>query len=262
MKRLLFGALSMSLGCSGASTTPDSGTPPRDAVVIGADAPPITMPDTGPMPPTSIVSLRDDELDIMPLGDSITLGVNGGYRNGLYTSLTEDGYTVDLVGSLNDEYTRVADHDHEGHSGFTTGNVRENIEAWLGADPDVVLLMLGTNDIAWWIAESPLDVAVRLEELVDFILASRSDMVVVVATIAPLAPMLVEPDDRERADLANEYNASIRTRFASNPRVRVADVNAALTVADLYDGVHPSEEAHARIAQVWAQTLRPLLPPP
>jgi lysophospholipase L1-like esterase len=126
----------------------------------------------------------------------------------------------------------------------------------------VVLLMLGTNDIAWWIAESPLDVAMRLEELIDSILASRSDMVVVVATIAPLAPMLVEPDDRERADLANEYNASIRTRFSSNPRVRVADVNAALTLADLYDGVHPSEEAHARIAQVWVQTLRPLLPPP
>jgi len=105
-------------------------------------------------------------------------------------------------------------------------------------------------------------VADRLEALVEQILAWRPGVVVVVGTIPPLAPQLVPPDNRERADLVVEYDAEIRTRFAGRERVRVADVNAVLTVADLYDGVHPDEAGHAKIARVWLEALRPLLPAP
>jgi lysophospholipase L1-like esterase len=221
--------------------------------------------DGGPPPDggTAIVDLRDGELDIMPLGDSITLGLNGGYRNDLFTSLGTDGYTVDMVGTQYDEWTVVADKDHEGHPGYTTGGIRDEIDAWLAAsDPDVVLLMAGTNDVAWWIAEPTSAVADRLEALVAQIQAWRAGVVVVVGTIPPLSPQIVEPDGRERADLVVEYNALIRSRFAGRERVRVADVNAVLTVDDLYDGVHPNEAGHAKIAVVWHDALQPLLPAP
>ena len=38
--------------------------------------------------------------------------------------------------------------------------------------------------------------------------------------------------------------------------MRFADVAAVLTVGDLYDGIHPTEDAHAKIAQVWFDALK------
>jgi hypothetical protein len=62
---------------------------------------------------------------IMPMGDSITLGVPvaGGYRDPLYTLLNTRGDTFTLVGSLTDYATTTLSNagqtHHEGHSGYT-----------------------------------------------------------------------------------------------------------------------------------------------
>jgi hypothetical protein len=61
------------------------------------------------------------KLDIYPIGDSITLGTGGGYRNVVFANLTADGYDVDMLGSLSDSMTGVPDKDHEGHGGCTAG---------------------------------------------------------------------------------------------------------------------------------------------
>ena len=37
--------------------------------------------------------------------------------------------------------------------------------------------------------------------------------------------------------------------------IRYADVYSVLTLSDLYDGVHPTQAAHAKIATVWTQAL-------
>src|SRR4029077_13656207 len=60
---------------------------------------------------------------IMPLGDSITVGVNGGYRNDLYTGFRQTDCGVSYVGTLSDPNTRVADKNHEGHAGLTIGDI-------------------------------------------------------------------------------------------------------------------------------------------
>ncbi len=215
----------------------------------------------------SLVRLTDGKLHILPLGDSITLGVNGGYRNWLYATLTSDGYDVDVVGSLSDEYTEVADHDHEGHSGITTGGISDNIDTWLAATtaPDVVLLMIGTNDIAWWIAEPVSAVADRTFAIVDHLREKLPNAVIVVGTIAPEASAIVEPNENDRAALTVDYNEELKTRAAerddSGTYVLLADVNAVLTVSDLYDGIHPTREAHDKVAEAWYDVLAPLLPP-
>src|SRR6188768_1511169 len=62
---------------------------------------------------------------VMPLGDSITQGVNDtlppggypGYRAPLWNQLVLDGFNVDLVGSLADGPASI-DRNHEGHGGF------------------------------------------------------------------------------------------------------------------------------------------------
>lgn len=202
---------------------------------------------------------------ILPLGDSITLGVNGGYRNGLWSRLLTAGKSIDYVGSQLDPYAKVLDKDHEGHPGFTIGNISASANGWIqSAAPDFVLLMIGTNDVAWWCAQTGAQVADQNALLIDQILAARPSAWVVVASIPPLSSSIIQPNNVDRAQLGKDYNAAlqqrVQTRIAAGKKVRFADVYSSLSVSDLYDGVHPTELAADKVAQVWYSALAPLLP--
>lgn len=200
----------------------------------------------------------------MPLGDSITLGVNGGYRNTLYTSLASAGCGVNYVGSQFDQYAVVGDKDHEGHPGFTISNIATAVDGWMaGYTPDYILLMIGTNDIAWWTAETAAQIADRHAALVDQILAKRPNAWVIVASIPPITAGLIAPNNVDRAQLGRDLNAGIQTRMAqrtaAGKRVKFADVYSTLTLADLYDGVHPTQAAHAKVATAFFSALNPVV---
>lgn len=204
-------------------------------------------------------------LRVMPLGDSITLGVNGGYRNGLWTRLLAAGKKVDYVGSAVDQYAKAPDKDHEGHPGFTIGNIAASADGWLqSAAPDFVLLMIGTNDVAWWCAQTAAQVADQHALLIDQILARVPAAWVVVASIPPMSSGVIQPNNVDRAQLAAAYDAEIlkrvQARIAAGRRVRFADVASVLAVSDLYDGIHPTEAAADKMAQVWFDALSPILP--
>ncbi len=201
---------------------------------------------------------------IMPLGDSITLGVNGGYRNVLYTDLQGASCGVNYVGSQYDQYCVAADKDHEGHPGFTIGDISTNADAWLAsAQPDFVLLMIGTNDIAWWSAETAQQIGARHAALIDQIFADRPDAWVIVASIPPITSQTIAPNSVDRAQLGRDLNAQIEanvaSRQAAGKRIRFADVYSVLSTAELYDGVHPTQAAHAKVSQVWFDALAPLV---
>ena len=202
---------------------------------------------------------------IMPLGDSITLGVNGGYRDGLYTRLTAAGKSFHFVGSQYDPYTLVPEKYHEGHPGFTIGNIAASAEGWFqSATPDYVLLMIGTNDVAWWCAQTGSQVADQNAALIDQIVAALPGAWVVVASIPPLSSSIIQPNNVDRAQLGVDYNAAlvqrVQARIAAGQHVRFADVYAVLSVSDLYDGVHPTQAAADKVAQVWFDALSPILP--
>ncbi len=209
---------------------------------------------------------------IMPLGDSITLGVNGGYRNNLYTGLRRVGCGVAYVGTLSDPNTRVADKDHEGHPGFTIGDIANSVKAWLAStQPNVILLMIGTNDTAWWTNEDGAEIGARHNALIDQLQAARPNAWIFVASIPPQTSVLIhgKPDGNaattsvDRAVLTQDFNAAIRAnvavRVAAGQRVRFVDVNSVLTTADLYDGIHPTEAAHAKVAQIFLDWVRAVL---
>jgi lysophospholipase L1-like esterase len=210
----------------------------------------------------------------MPLGDSITLGVNGGYRNNLYAGLVLEDCGVDFVGTQSDPNTRVADKDHEGHPGFSIGNIASSVDAWLAStQPKVILLMIGTNDTAWWTNEDGTEIGARHNALIDQLRAARPDAWILVASIPPQSSVLIHgkadgnaaTTSVDRAALAQQLDAVIRgnvsVRAAAGQRVRFVDVNSVLTTADLYDGIHPSEAAHAKIAQVFLDAIRAVLAP-
>jgi len=200
----------------------------------------------------------------MPLGDSITLGVNGGYRNDLYNGLTQNNCSVGFVGTQSDQNTRVADKEHEGHSGFTIDNIASNVDGWLaGAQPNMVLLMAGTNDTAWWTAETAEQIGARHNALIERIRTARPNAWIFVASIPPQSSALIAPNQVDRATLTSQFNAVVRrnvdARMAAGQRVRFVDVHSALAVADLYDGIHPTEAAHARVAQKFLESIRATL---
>jgi lysophospholipase L1-like esterase len=201
---------------------------------------------------------------IMPLGDSITLGGNGGYRNDLYTGLEQNNCGVSYVGTLFDQYTKVADKRHEGHSGFTIGDIARNVNDWLAStQPNIVLLMAGTNDIASWTGESAEQIGARHDALIEQIRTARPGVWIFVASIPPQTSMLIPPNGIDRAVLTSSFNITIRrnvdARAAAGQRVRFVDVNAALTLADLFDGIHPKEAAYAVIAQRFLEAIRAAL---
>ncbi|MGH7330066.1 MAG: GDSL-type esterase/lipase family protein, partial [Polyangiaceae bacterium] len=237
---------------SGAVTTAPGGTGTGSGSGTGTG--------TNPPPPPSNGAIR-----IMPLGDSITLGVNGGYRDGLWDRLTNAGRTIDYVGSQSDEYTLVPDHDHEGHPGFTIGNIASSVDGWIATyQPTHVLLMIGTNDVAWWCAQSASDVADANGALIDQILNDEPGVWVIVGSIPPLTSQIIAPNNVDRAQLAADYDvqlqARVQARIDAGKRVKWADVHAVLSTSDLYDGVHPTQAASDKVAQVWYDALTPTLP--
>ncbi|MDO8704282.1 MAG: cellulase family glycosylhydrolase [Sulfuricaulis sp.] len=204
---------------------------------------------------------------IMPLGDSITLGVNGGYRNNLYTGLQQNNCGISYVGTQSDPYARVADKDHEGHPGFTIDNIAGSVNAWTAStQPSIILLMAGTNDTAWWTAENADQIGARHNALVDRLRTARPNAWIFVASIPPQASAIIQPNNIDRAVLTQQLNAVIRknvdARAASGERVRFVDVNSVLTTADLYDGIHPTEAAHAKVAQKFLEGIRVVLGSP
>ena len=192
----------------------------------------------------------------------------GGYRNDLYRKLTDAGYEVDMVGTQYDTSTEIDDKDHEGHGGFTIANARRDIDGWLEsiATPDVVLVMLGTNDEAWWTNIYPEGTKDQMVEFVDHLREKVPNAVLIVATIPPQSSANVEPIDMDRAEMTRQYNALMKAALQQHPdhgdKVFVADVNSVLTLSDLYDGIHPSRAAHVKIADVFYDVMIDLLPEP
>ena len=204
-----------------------------------------------------------DPYKILPVGDSITYGfVNtefanlpqnnntGGYRNFLDQFLIADGLgeAVDFVGSQ--KTGDFEDNEHEGYGGKTINFISNNIKGWLNAQqPNMVLLMIGTNDTKS--NTNPDKADERLSALIDKITNHSPTTHVLVASIAPIDETL-RPTQSENA---KTYNAQIpgivEEKVAAGKKVSFVDVNKALTVDDIFDGVHPSIEGYEKIANTW-----------
>jgi lysophospholipase L1-like esterase len=191
---------------------------------------------------------------VMPLGDSITEGtqVPGGYRIGLWQRLTAGGYRVDLVGSQFNGPAALGDHDHEGHPGWRIDQIDANIGGWLAATtPRTVLLHIGTNDVLqnYNLSTAPG----RLSTLIDHVTAGAPNAEVFVATIIPLSSASQEA-------AARTFNAAIpgivQGKAAAGKHVHLVDMHAALTAADLIDGIHPTATGYDKMAATWYAAAR------
>jgi hypothetical protein len=239
---------------------------------------------------------------VLPFGDSITYGGSklplsadyegvdysggGGWRIGFWHRAGVDGKRVELVGSQMDgpamAYGEPFPKAHEGHPGYTVedeavpgGQPREGIAPLLDPPdsvvttyrPDIVLLMIGTNNIQYDLGydEAPAQVGA----LIDKIAEQDDHVLVLVATILPtrheVAPAIGDVLD----PIIEEYNAAlgavVESRAAAGKHVALVDMHGAFVSQDGYedalmnDNVHPNPPGYLLMGDIWYEAVRDLL---
>ncbi|KAK4500734.1 hypothetical protein PRZ48_008924 [Zasmidium cellare] len=225
----------------------------------------------------------DALMRIMPVGDSLTEGMGSsdynGYRLFLYNLLMEkcsERY-VEFIGSQhsgsyasNDMYGLSQT---EGYSGYSIDHFlahsREGLSATLARNPSVILLHIGTNDMSPLRvpnAPSPATAPERLTDLIDIILTSAPNAVLLVA-------QLVHSPNAGWTDHSPAYNAAIPRIVARKQRkgykimtvdmrsvgaecVRNLDGSDVVCEDLIEDGVHPRDKGYEKMAAIWYEGLR------
>ncbi len=242
----------------------------------------ITQTETASITESEAESIADSKeeakeyksIKLMTLGDSITDGfwLEGGYRVFMCNKLEENGLSeyIDFVGSM--KSGKCYDSDHEGHTAYAIEGFREKgvgtrsgiagkTPEWIEKfQPDVVTLMIGTNDI---LSLFKLDEAgSRLEALVDSIfekmpeggklyLASLPDMDANDNTYIDKDKFTVESMDTYVSEYNEKVKALADKKQSEGKNIEFCDVHSVIGKEDLYDGVHPSEEGYQKLADYW-----------
>lgn len=237
---------------------------------------------------------------IMCIGDSITAGYTDnptwkvpfafGYRGELYKRLTESRLPFTFVGTSPEPFDnkfgepqtvalpdlrKTSNHfdvnqdHHEGYGGQGTDFVNKHIASWLTIDkPDIVLLMIGINDIARGSATAPDAPKTNLKSVVETIATQRPNTNVIVAQIMPYStytPAIVDFNKYIRESLVPAFTAQGKHVTTVD---QYSNFGSGTTVdSSLYsNGInHPSAAGYEKMAQTWfsgIQALKlPAMPP-
>lgn len=207
---------------------------------------------------------------ILPLGDSNTHGfIDGvpqeqweGYRLDLWQLATRQYQWFDYVGSSFSGPRALPDRFHHGISGITSTEVVElSTQIASTYRPDIVLLMLGTNDA---VRENNAAETVpgELLTIMQKLAAEQPDVTILLAPLPPVDPT------RSTYSLPNsdEIRAAINAQLpnvVSHAQALGIDATLVpmsdLTTADLTDGVHLTDAGHGKIAAAWFEALRATL---
>jgi lysophospholipase L1-like esterase len=205
---------------------------------------------------------------ILPLGDSITWGVNydGGYRVKLFSSTLTDKKNLTYVGKLSNGPSTVSGttfpKNNEGHSGWTIQQIDDIVtgkstdtnysgkKMMVDLAPNIVLLHAGTNDTS----RSPTGMSDRLGTLIDHILADGPDVLLVVTTIIPIK-------QGSYGTVGESFNKEVpgvvQKRIDAGKHVLLVDMFKDFPSSGLSsDGVHPNQSGYDWMAGVWYDAIK------
>lgn len=230
-----------------------------------------------------------------------------GYRGPLCTKLKAAGYDFQFVGSSGEPWNypwgvdfgptadlpiqgpdlrALGQDNHRGYSGASTGQILNGVPGGLGSghnpipniatmlnadDPDIVLLMIGTN--------SRPDAIANIGALVSRIVTTKPDANLIIAQITPRVDgktPATNPPPYPPADIAT-YNNYIKDSVmplypaSSGYHVTLVDqysgfmntngtINTSLLIDDY--GVHLTPEGNELVAQVWFDGIQAVAPVP
>ncbi|MBE1592371.1 GDSL-type esterase/lipase family protein [Nonomuraea angiospora] len=188
-------------------------------------------------------------LRVMPLGDSITYGVESsdgnGYRDELYDYLKASAPDVDFVGSV--KAGSMSDRDNEGHPGDRIGEIAAFAYCTVPRyQPNVITLHAGTNDINqnYNLSQAPT----RLKKLVNQALTHSPRAAVLVAKLIPTGKDGLQP----RIDAYNAALPGIVEDLQSEGKhVLLVDMRRVLVSDGLENDAHPTDAGYAKMADAW-----------
>lgn len=207
---------------------------------------------------------------IMPLGASRVEGARPdfeSYRYELWKLLVDSGKEFDFIGSGKDESSyptysgKNFDVDHEGHGGYTSGQILSNLEDWLSqtGTPDMVLLSSpGGNDA---LENLSYDNAVNnINTIVDILQTANPNIVIIIEQMAPARSDLMTNQLSEFMQNMNQEVISIAAaKTTSTSTIMTVDMFTDFTDTYLADDVHYSESGATFIANRYYNTISSLL---
>ncbi len=129
-----------------------------------------------------------DNIKIMLLGDSLTQGTAGssGYRSYLYDMLKKDGYDFNFVGPwvIEPAFMPAGNRSHAGVGGYRMSGIKNDMNTFMSIDCDVIVMMIGTNDMN---SDSAEGLTNQYAELVDMITESKPEVRLFCASAPPVS---------------------------------------------------------------------------
>lgn len=250
------------------------------------------------------MSIKAEVPKILPLGDSITAGWSQpSYRLPLSRSLEQRNCNVDFVGNQvltshtpltpdkfpglhfpsfsaethpgypAGEHWDPAQGDDTDHAGYPGAKVADLLPVTLGevrsAQPDYVLLHIGTNDVlkAYEVhtedeyARFSIETVRSLNQIIKTILSGHRDPANIKILLANLIP--VDPDDSEQTYMDEFAISNTLRRYIealaegqNDPRLILVDVATGFDIEKMTtDGIHPNAIGERHIAKAFFNTL-------
>lgn len=201
---------------------------------------------------------------VMPLGDSITEAETGfaSYRYWLWRELSDAGYEIDLVGSMSGVYNGPPlfpdfDQDHEGHWGWRADEVLAQLAGWAaGAQPEVVLLHLGHNDL--WQGEGVSSTIADLSAIIGVLRSANPTIIILFAQVIPSTVPALSDIPTLNAEIV-VLAASLST--PDSPVIVVDHWTDFDPSTETYDGVHPNAAGEQKMSSRWFSALADVLVP-
>lgn len=256
----------LSIGCGDVASddlSPSGGSEASETETSAQIAAAPTDADVGPSPEAyQPCPAAPEPCKILPLGDSITLGVgfNGGYRVELFRKALAAKQKISFTGSMANGPATVDGvafpKNHEGRPAWKINQLLPIIPSpALQQKPHIVLLMIGTNDVARPTGAGDLaDMPKRLGTLIDKLITNLPDALIVVSSITPMTL-----GGSNVQTFNKSIPAVVEARAAAGKHVKFVDQYTGFNTAWLGDGVHPNQRGYAQMATVWYDAIGPLL---
>jgi len=95
------------------------------------------------------------------------------------------------------------------------------------------------------------EIGERMDNLITHLFDSIPDVTIVVSKLLPTSNK--DGDDRVRNIINPQYEDVVRRN--DKQRIVLADLYSAVTVEDLVDGIHPTDEGYKKLADVWLSAI-------
>lgn len=221
-------------------------------------------------------------VDIMPMGDSITAGLNAcGYRTPLVQSLNNlPNCSFSMVGTQSTSNNPPAgtcitsNINHQSIGGYSTGNYMQivdgipRIRGYLNANtPDVVLLHIGTNDMGSGSGSFQIGTyndgsnqgtftIGRIVQMIDEIYAKNNNAKILIADLIPVYNGASGYNSRI-SQLGALIGDVVDDRQMDGNDIRLVEVNSGFSQSMMQsDGIHPNASGESYIAGRFLSALQ------